>query len=172
MPATTLLSKANLFLGLVISYFSRFLVALIEYFLLYCIFAFYTNLYVKDKSSMSQVYKIANKMGIRNADIDTIIDTRTKNDMLQILHVEEHPIHRFIDKLQSGRCRTLKTRAVLGNNSFLKHFIHYVNSILAGRQLSFKFFSILFLWAAQPILFSLYFTCDLKLNSNSTKWYA
>lgn len=71
-------------------------------------------------------------MGIGNVEIDTIIDTRTKSYMMQILHNEEHPNpYTVFDKLPSGRYRTIKTIAAVGNNSFLKHFLHHVNSILA-----------------------------------------
>ena len=58
------------------------------------------------------------------SDLNTIIDKRTKKWIMSYIHDEEHFINGFLEKLPSGRYRTLKYCGAWGKVCFLRSMIH------------------------------------------------
>ena len=67
-------------------------------------------------------YKI-NRTEVSNLDLDSVISKRTKNLALQIIHDDEHFLNSFLEKIPSGRYRSLKYRTAWVKDSFLRHLI-------------------------------------------------
>ena len=95
--------------------------------LTYCLPILYTSIYAKDKKRLRKFFKDANRLSIDNiSDLDSIINNRTKNLILNYIHDDEH----FINDLLSGRYRTMKYRSSWGRDSFLRSMILSLNNIL------------------------------------------
>ena len=99
--------------------------------LTYCLPILHTPIYAKDKKRQTKFFKDANRLSIENiSDLDSIIDNRTKNLILNYIHDDEHFINDLLPKLPSGRYRTMKYRSSWGRDSFLRSMILSLNNIL------------------------------------------
>ena len=107
--------------------FKSFIISILTY----CLPILYTSIYAKDKKRLRKFFKDANRLSIENiSDLDSIIDNRTKNLILNYIHDDEHFINDLLPKLPSGRYRTMKYRSSWGRDSFLRSMILSLNNIL------------------------------------------
>ena len=95
--------------------FKSFIISILTY----CLPILYTSIYAKDKKRLRKFFKDANRLSIENiSDLDSIIDNRTKNLILNYIHDDEHFINDLLPKLPSGRYRTMKYRSSWGTDIF------------------------------------------------------
>ena len=106
--------------------FKSFIVSILTY----CLPVLYTSIYAKDKKRLRKFFKDANNLNIPNiSELDCIIDNRTKNLILNYILDDDHFINDFLQKLPSGRYRTIKYRSSWGRDSFLRNMILSLNNI-------------------------------------------
>ena len=79
---------------------------------------------------MRKFFKQASRLNIQNiGDLDSIIDNRTKNLILNYIHDDDHFINDFLPKLPSGRYRAIQHRTAWGKDSFLRSMVLTLNNI-------------------------------------------
>ena len=106
--------------------FKSFIISILTY----CLPILYTSIYAKDKKRLRKFFKDANNLSIHDiSDLDSIIDKRTKNLIMNYIHDDEHFINDYLPKLPSGRYRTIKYRSSWGKDSFLRSMILFLNNI-------------------------------------------
>ena len=104
----------------------------IESCLLYCLPVYFNNLFDYDKKALRKIYPIANSYGALVGTLDNRISERFKRYCMLLLHDDDHPFHDFISKLPSGRLCAYKSRCACGSNSFIRHYINFINTVIAG----------------------------------------
>ena len=97
--------------------------------LTYCLPILFTSIYSRDKKALRKFFKQGDRLGLDIGDLDSVISKRTKNLALQIIHDDEHFLNSFLEKLPSGRYRSLKYRTAWGKDSFLRHLILILQDI-------------------------------------------
>ena len=106
--------------------FKSFIISILTY----CLPILYTSVYAKNKKRMRKFFKDAYHLNIQNiSDLDSIMNNRTKNLILNYIHDDEHFINDFLPQLPSGRYRTIKYRSSWGKDSFLRTMILSLNNI-------------------------------------------
>ena len=74
--------------------------------LTYCLPILITSIY----SRVMKTLRKGDRLGLDIGDLDSVMSKRTKNLALQIIHEDEHFLNSFLEKLPSGRYRSLKYR--------------------------------------------------------------
>ena len=105
--------------------FKSFIVSILTY----CLPILFTSIYSRDKKALRKFFKQGDRLGLDIGDLDSVISKRTKNLALQIIHDDEHFLNNFLEKLPSGRYRSLKYRTAWGKDSFLRHLILILQDI-------------------------------------------
>ena len=98
--------------------------SLIVSILTYCLPILFTR-----QESSEKVFKQGDRLGLEIGDLDSVISKQTKNMALQMTHDDEHFINSFLEKLPSGRYRSLKYRTAWNKDSFLRHLILILQDI-------------------------------------------
>ena len=124
--------KRFIFLGAEQSLVNQIFRTFIESYIFYCAIIYYHNMYEKDKKCFRKIYSIANYMGANVDNIDSKIQKRFAKYAMTIFHDDNHPIHQYYSKLPSGRLCAYKSRCSCGKNSFIRHFINHVNTVITG----------------------------------------
>lgn len=62
-------------------------------------------------------------------DLDTIMNDRSKNLILNYIHDDNHFINDFLNQLPSGRYRAIKYRSAWGRDCFLRTIITTLNDV-------------------------------------------
>ena len=98
--------------------------------LTYCLPVLFTCMYAKHKKRLRKFFGDGKKIGIDNiGDLDTLIDNRSKNLIMNFILDDEHFINDFLTKLPSGRYRAIKYRSSWGRDCFLRSMISQLNKI-------------------------------------------
>ena len=97
--------------------------------LTYCLPIQFTSIYSRDKKALRKFFKQGDRLGLDIGDLDSVISKRTRNLSLQIIHDDEHILNSFLEKLLSGRYRSLKYKTAWGKDSFLRHLILILQDI-------------------------------------------
>ena len=63
---------------------------------------------------MRKFFKQGDRLGLDIGDLDSVISKRTKNLALQTIHDDEQFVNNYLEKLPSGRYRSLKYRTAWG----------------------------------------------------------
>ena len=99
--------------------------------------SWYGNLSLQDKNKLNKLVKIAGKVCCVNLDsLDTLYNKRVIKKVKKILKDDHHKLHNDYKFLPSGkRLRSMATRTVRSNKSFVPTSIRLVNSNLNVLQL-------------------------------------
>ena len=107
--------------------FKSFIVSVITY----CLPILYTSIYARDKKDLRRVFKAGSKLGLDvDDDLDKFIDNRAHNLIFTLILDDDHFINDFLDKLPSGRYRSMKYRTAWGKDSFLRSMIMKLQEVL------------------------------------------
>ena len=106
--------------------FKSFIISILTY----CLPVLYTCIYAKDKKRLRKFFSLGDKLGIQNiGDLDSLMDKRSMNLIMNYIHDDEHFINDFLPKLPSGRYRAMKYRSTCGRDCFLRSIISTLNKI-------------------------------------------